>query len=46
VEFLCSPKGGWINAQLLMSNGGFRITLRNHFQRRAAKIGALPGVMR
>lgn len=38
VEFLCSPKGGWINAQLLMSNGGFRITLRNHFQRCAAKI--------
>jgi 3-oxoacyl-[acyl-carrier protein] reductase len=23
VEFLCSPKGGWINGQLLMSNGGF-----------------------
>jgi 3-oxoacyl-[acyl-carrier protein] reductase len=23
VEFLCSPKGGWINSQLLMSNGGF-----------------------
>jgi 3-oxoacyl-[acyl-carrier protein] reductase len=22
-EFLCSPKGGWINGQLLMSNGGF-----------------------
>jgi 3-oxoacyl-[acyl-carrier protein] reductase len=23
VEFLCSPHGGWINGQLLMSNGGF-----------------------
>jgi 3-oxoacyl-[acyl-carrier protein] reductase len=23
VEFLCSPKGGWINGQLLVSNGGF-----------------------
>jgi 3-oxoacyl-[acyl-carrier protein] reductase len=23
VEFLCSPKGGWINGQLLKSNGGF-----------------------
>jgi 3-oxoacyl-[acyl-carrier protein] reductase len=23
VEFLCSPDGGWINGQLLMSNGGF-----------------------
>jgi 3-oxoacyl-[acyl-carrier protein] reductase len=23
VEFLCSPEGGWINGQLLMSNGGF-----------------------
>jgi 3-oxoacyl-[acyl-carrier protein] reductase len=23
VEFLCSPEGGWINSQLLMSNGGF-----------------------
>ena len=22
VEFLCSPEGGWINSQLLMSNGG------------------------
>ena len=22
VEFLCSPAGGWINSQLLMSNGG------------------------
>jgi 3-oxoacyl-[acyl-carrier protein] reductase len=22
-EFLCSPEGGWINGQLLMSNGGF-----------------------
>lgn len=23
VDFLCSPNGGWINGQLLMSNGGF-----------------------
>src|ERR1700760_515605 len=23
VSFLCSPEGGWINAQLLYSNGGF-----------------------
>jgi 3-oxoacyl-[acyl-carrier protein] reductase len=23
VDFLCSPRGGWINGQLLMSNGGF-----------------------
>lgn len=23
VDFLCSPKGGWVNGQLLMSNGGF-----------------------
>jgi 3-oxoacyl-[acyl-carrier protein] reductase len=23
VSFLCSPEGGWINGQLLMSNGGF-----------------------
>ncbi|MBF9069259.1 SDR family oxidoreductase [Streptacidiphilus fuscans] len=23
VEFLCSPQGGWINGQLLTSNGGF-----------------------
>lgn len=23
VEFLCSPEGGWINGQLLMSSGGF-----------------------
>jgi 3-oxoacyl-[acyl-carrier protein] reductase len=23
VEFLCSPAGGWVNGQLLMSNGGF-----------------------
>ncbi|MEV7523514.1 SDR family oxidoreductase [Streptomyces sp. NPDC091371] len=23
VDFLCSPKGQWINGQLLMSNGGF-----------------------
>jgi len=22
VEFLCSPEGGWVNGQLLMSNGG------------------------
>jgi len=22
VEFLCSPNGGWVNGQLLMSNGG------------------------
>lgn len=22
VDFLCSPEGGWINGQLLMSNGG------------------------
>jgi 3-oxoacyl-[acyl-carrier protein] reductase len=24
VDFLCSPQGGWINGQLLLSNGGFR----------------------
>lgn len=24
VGFLCSPEGGWINGQLLQSNGGFR----------------------
>lgn len=24
VTFLCSPKGGWINGQLLYSNGGFK----------------------
>jgi 3-oxoacyl-[acyl-carrier protein] reductase len=24
VGFLCSPEGGWINGQLLYSNGGFR----------------------
>lgn len=24
VDFLCSPPGGWITGQLLMSNGGFR----------------------
>lgn len=24
VDFLCSPRGQWINGQLLMSNGGFR----------------------
>jgi 3-oxoacyl-[acyl-carrier protein] reductase len=23
VAFLCSPQGGWINSQLLLSNGGF-----------------------
>jgi 3-oxoacyl-[acyl-carrier protein] reductase len=23
VDFLCSPRGGWINGQLLLSNGGF-----------------------
>ncbi len=23
VDFLCSPKGQWVNGQLLMSNGGF-----------------------
>jgi 3-oxoacyl-[acyl-carrier protein] reductase len=23
VDFLCSPEGGWISGQLLMSNGGF-----------------------
>lgn len=23
VDFLCSPQGGWINGQLLMSNGGY-----------------------
>ncbi|WP_223168117.1 SDR family oxidoreductase [Nonomuraea sp. SYSU D8015] len=23
VEFLCSPRGQWVNGQLLMSNGGF-----------------------
>jgi 3-oxoacyl-[acyl-carrier protein] reductase len=23
VQFLCSPEGGWINGQLLKSNGGF-----------------------
>ena len=23
VDFLCSPRGQWINGQLLMSNGGF-----------------------
>jgi len=23
VDFLCSPEGQWVNAQLLMSNGGF-----------------------
>jgi 3-oxoacyl-[acyl-carrier protein] reductase len=24
VDFLCSPQGGWINGQLLMSNGGLQ----------------------
>jgi 3-oxoacyl-[acyl-carrier protein] reductase len=24
VRFLCSPEGGWINGQLLFSNGGFK----------------------
>lgn len=24
VRFLCSEKGGWINGQMLFSNGGFR----------------------
>lgn len=23
-DFLCSPQGGWVTGQLLMSNGGFR----------------------
>jgi 3-oxoacyl-[acyl-carrier protein] reductase len=23
VDCLCSPQGGWINGQLLMSNGGY-----------------------
>jgi 3-oxoacyl-[acyl-carrier protein] reductase len=23
VDFLCSPRGQWVNGQLLMSNGGF-----------------------
>jgi 3-oxoacyl-[acyl-carrier protein] reductase len=23
VGFLCSPQGGWLNGQLLYSNGGF-----------------------
>ena len=23
VAFLCSPEGGWVNGQLLQSNGGF-----------------------
>lgn len=27
VRFLCSPKGAWINAQLLYSNGGFTSTI-------------------
>jgi 3-oxoacyl-[acyl-carrier protein] reductase len=27
VRFLCSPEGGWINAQLIYSNGGFRSTI-------------------
>jgi 3-oxoacyl-[acyl-carrier protein] reductase len=25
VQFLCSPQGGWINGQLLYSNGGFHL---------------------
>jgi 3-oxoacyl-[acyl-carrier protein] reductase len=24
VSFLCSPEGGWMNGQLLYSNGGFK----------------------
>jgi 3-oxoacyl-[acyl-carrier protein] reductase len=24
VDFLCSPQGGWINGQILLSNGGFK----------------------
>jgi 3-oxoacyl-[acyl-carrier protein] reductase len=24
VGFLCSPEGGWINGQLLFSNGGIQ----------------------
>jgi 3-oxoacyl-[acyl-carrier protein] reductase len=24
VAFLCSPEGGWMNGQLLYSNGGFK----------------------
>lgn len=24
VAFLCSPEGGWVNGQLLHSNGGFQ----------------------
>jgi 3-oxoacyl-[acyl-carrier protein] reductase len=27
VEFLCSAQGGWINGQLLRSNGGFALSL-------------------
>lgn len=27
VDFLCSPQGGWINGQLLRSNGGFASAL-------------------
>ena len=23
VEFICSPEGGWMNGQFLMSNDGF-----------------------
>ena len=23
IDFLCSEQGGWINGQLLLSNGGF-----------------------
>jgi 3-oxoacyl-[acyl-carrier protein] reductase len=27
IRFLCSPNGGWINSQLLYSNGGFRSSI-------------------
>jgi 3-oxoacyl-[acyl-carrier protein] reductase len=27
VRFLCSPEGGWVTAQLLYSNGGFKSTI-------------------
>jgi 3-oxoacyl-[acyl-carrier protein] reductase len=27
VRFLCSPRGGWINGQLIYSNGGFRSSI-------------------
>jgi 3-oxoacyl-[acyl-carrier protein] reductase len=26
VGLLCSPEGGWVNGQLLQSNGGFGVT--------------------